>query len=276
MRKIITLIGVILIVLAVTSLFLNNFDYISTIEVPANKDATNAYDVTQPQLLLNSSDTQKLTGIQSSITAYIVIVPSQINQQFNISILIQFPTNVYPNCNSELNINQLCSLGVFLQYTSTNMNPHQVNIVSLERSHSIPVITSGLAIPSSTNRQYYLQINSANSFSYSYNVVARSRFGLFVYIPLFVIGIIVTVVGVVLKGSTRSKTLKKRSWQEPTLGGSSVFKNSSNSAKSKNSSQRVDNSSGHSVKVSTAVSCKKCGGIMPRNSQYCPHCYAKQ
>ena len=147
--------------------------------------------------------------------------------------------------------------------------------MSLERSISLPILTTGLNIPSSSVvREYYITITSTIPFTYSYNVVARSRIGLPIGMFLFVVGIIVTVVGVVLKESGSPKALKRRSWQEPTLGGSANSRNSKTGRTG--GSSRSGSGGAAPVKVSSAVKCKKCGGVMPRNSQYCPHCYAKQ
>lgn len=276
MRKIITIIGVILIILAITTLVINQRDYLTTTEIPTTQQTNVFSGVSQPQLLLSESQTQKISGFQSSITAYIVINPSNANEQFTITIEVSFPTSIYPGCNDQ-NINQKCSV-TQVSYTAPDANPHQVNVVSLERSTSIPLLTSGLTVPSSAVREYYIQITSASgdtSFSYSYEAIARSRLGLYIFTPLLVIGIALTVAGVVLRDSSKGKKLKTRSWQEPTLGGSPT-RNFSRSMRSFSGKKNKSGGSPAPVRVSSSVNCKKCGGVMPRNSQYCPHCYAKQ
>ena len=257
MKKIITIIGTVIIVLAVTSLILNSMDILATTEVPGNDNPSNVTsNINQPHLLLSQSQTQKISGLSSSITVYISLVPTQEKQVFNIQIGVMFPTSVYSGCNTASNLNQICTVAS-KTYTAKSLQPSQVNVITMERSSAIPLITSGLTVPSSAAREYYITISSDTPFTYSYKTVARSRIGLPIALLLFVVGIIVTVTGVVLKEGSGKRTLKKRSWQEPTLGGNSNSRRS-RSSRSDNSSRNETNGAAQ-VKVSSAVKCKKCG-----------------
>lgn len=279
MKKVITIIGAVLIVLAILSLVLNSMGYITTIEVPSNKYGTDVKTGTSnPQLIISEFNTTKISGYQSVITAYIRINPDQNvqNQQFNITIGIEFSNSVAYGSNSYA-ANTYYPIGNSIQKTASGTNSFQINIATKERSSKIPILTSGFIMPDSNiGRSYYIQVSSLNSFTYSYKADAKQQIGLFIGVPLFIIGIIVVIAGVVLKDSGSPRKLKTRSWQEPTLGGvSSKSSYSRNSLKS-SSSKKGSGGSAPKPRVSTAVNCKKCGGVMPRNSQYCPHCYTRQ
>ena len=287
MRKIITIVGVVFIILGITSmvlgfmdiLVLNGFstDTSSTINV---NSSTGGVFKSQQQVLNFCSGCQTIQAdkpLYTSIKTYFQISSSVVDQKFDIQlgIIIHGSTNY---CTAD----QLCLLPQKINGFTVGdpSNPKQGSILTTERTLTIPLIISdGIQIPTSTPREYNLIISSSSSFSYVYKVVLKWR----IFNPLgflvSLIGLIVVIAGVVLKTpSGKGKKLKTRSWQEPTLGSASNRNSSRSSLKSSNSksSQGSYSGSSNTVRPSTSVNCKKCGGVMPRNSQYCPHCYTKQ
>ena len=257
MKKVIAIIGAVLIVLAILSLVLNSMGYISTVEVPSNQQATDVLtaDTASPQMIISQQDTPKISGFQSVITAYVLINPSQQNQQFTISIGIEF-TNTVTYGSDVYNAGQFYPFPNVIKHTSSNGNSFQINIATNERSSNIPLLTSGFIIPDSNiGRAYYIQVSSQNSFSYSYKADAKQRIGLFIEVPLFIIGVLVAIVGMVLKDNGAPRKLKTRSWQEPTLGGSNSRSSSLKNPLRSSSSKRGAGGSTSTPKASTSVNC---------------------
>ena len=285
MRKIITIVGVVFIILGISSmalgfmdiLVLNGFstDTSSTINVNSN---TGGVFKSQQQVLDFCSGCQTIQAdkpIYTSIKTYFQISSTVADQQFDIQlgIIIHGNTNY---CTTD----QLCLLPQKINgfTVGSPSNPKQGSILTTERTLTIPLVMSdGIQISTNTPREYQLIISSNSPFSFVYKVVLKWR----IFNPLgflvSLIGLIVVIIGVVLKApSGKTKKLKTRSWQEPTLGGTSNRNSARSSYQSSKSSKGSYGGSPNSVKASTSVNCKKCGGVMPRNSQYCPHCYTKQ
>jgi hypothetical protein len=282
MRKVITIIGIIIIVLAMVSIVLTSMDVLASTTIPAQNNEVNVVGNSNERIL-TVSDSKLMKGIYSSITVYIALKASTENQVFNIAIGIKFTSGIYPGCN-DIDSEAICTVSLIENFRTTGTGSNtvpQTKITATERSLPIPLITSGLTGLSSVDREYYITINSDQSFEYTYLSVVRDRIGALVSIALLVVGIIVIVIGFIAKpsGTGKMKPLKEKSWQEPTLGGSSrnsSVKNSSRSSKSPKSSKTSSIGGGSAARVATSVNCKKCNGVMPRNSQYCPHCYTKQ
>ena len=276
MRKIITIIGIVIIVLAfVAVIFLNSYDVLATKEVSSNQTTgTSGWN-----LVFDQTQTKEISGFESSLTFYVLLNlnnPTQA-QTFTITVGLSFPTGIYPGCNDKAqNLADPCQV---TNKTVTLSTSGQTTIQYAERSINIPIFTSGLSLKdSNTNRIYYIMVTSSQPFTFSYLGIAQARIGFFVGIPLLLIGIIVLVVGIVLKESGRIKPMKARSWQEPTLGGNASKGSSTMYSRKAKKSSKGGGGSGvpQSSKVTTSVNCKKCGGVIPRNSQYSPHCYARQ
>lgn len=284
MKKVITIIGIIIIIIGISSMVLVSRDILAfggfktsqSTQInssPTNKLGTTVYEA--QDTVLDQSVTKSIPSIYASIRTYFRITSSVDNQYFNISLgIIIYQQNSY--CAT----GQLCFLPVHKDgFTITNQGTNKQDSL-LTTEHTLPtipiILSSGLQISSNTQREYVIRITSDHSFTFIDQTFVKSRV-IYPIATLFtIIGIIVTITGVVLKPANGgSKKLRKRSWQEPTLGGTASLRNSRGSIRSSTSSKGgIGNSS--SPKVSSAVSCKKCGGVMPRNSQYCPHCYSKQ
>lgn len=272
-RKTIAIIGVIFIILAVLSLVIFSFtDFLAPIEYNSGQQSgsANTYNT-----VISQSNTRRISGLYSSITFYVAIAVANpgISQNFVITIGIVFPNALYEgkSCTPV----SPCTLVNGKQVTLTKDS--QINLQTFERKYTIPLLTSGsITLPNSnTDRYYVLQVSSANSFNFSYQVVAKSRLGIFIGSPLLLIGIVATIIGFVAKDGTQQlKSMKKRSWQEPTLGGNANSNRSANASKS--SSAKGIKASNQAAARPSAIHCKKCNGVMPRNSQYCPHCYTRQ
>ena len=256
MRKIITIIGIVIIVMAcVAVIFLNSSDVLASKEVAS----TQATGTSGWNLVFDLTQTKKISGIESSLTFYVFLNlnnPAQ-SQTFTITVGLSFPSGIYPGCNDKAqNLADPCQV---TSSTVTLSTSGQKSIQYAERSISIPLLTSGLSLQdSNTNRMYYIMVTSSQPFTFSYLGIAQARIGFFVGIPLLLIGIIVLVAGVVLKESGRIKPMKARSWQEPTLGGSANKGSSFMSSRKAPKSSKGGGGGGvaHFSLVSSAVNCK--------------------
>lgn len=258
--------GGVLLVLAITSLVLFQFtDFLAPTEADSTTLVGGSTNGWNP--VFNQSTTPQISGLYSALTVLVQLYPSIDNQEFTIQIGLQFPTGQFPGCNDVGNPNLPC-IAAEAKFTVTGDS--RVSIQAFERRlPAIPLLVSGNGIPADTPRVYYVSVSSTQSFHYDYRGVARSRFGFILFLPLLIASIAVLVVAFVKDSSGAGfGRLKKRSWQEPTLGGSSMSRGSRGPA--------TPVSPENSKKVNTAVNCKKCGGVMPRNAQYCPHCYTRQ
>lgn len=284
MKKVITIIGIIIIIIGVSSMVLVSRDILAfggfktSLSGAYTSQATTSSgtSIYQSQATVLEPTTQySIPQYYSSIRVYFSIQSSVPDQQFNISLGI-----IINQQNSYCATGELCFIPGAIKNGFTIPSPGSQNngsVLTTERTlPSIPLIFSnGLQISSKTPHEYVLRITSTSSFSFQDQTYVKSRVVYPIALLFAIIGIIVTIIGVVLKPANGSKKLRKRSWQEPTLGGSSSMRNSRGSFRSSKSSKGGTGNSS-APKISSAVTCKKCGGIMPRNSQYCPHCYSKQ
>ncbi len=145
MRKVIIIIGVIIIALSFVSIILNTTNILATKQFTTTQTDVNS-NFEQEQVLINSTMTKKISGIYSSVDIYVLLNPTAANQEFTITIGIRFPNNAYPACN--VKANEYCQI-TSKTVTASSNNGFQKNLQIQENSIKIPLLTSGLNIPSS-------------------------------------------------------------------------------------------------------------------------------
>ena len=280
MNKKIVIIGSVIIVLAVASMVVLNInDFLASTTYDTGVSATYQNDSSFKVVFNQGITTQDIGSLYSSASVYVLITSTQQDQEFNISLKLGITggTPVLGVCHEQLS----CIISSKI-VTIPSIGNQTFGVTANERRLpiEIPFLVSGSPIPSSVAREYSISVSSVNggSYTYQYEGYAKSHFAVFISLAVFIIGIIITVLGFVFgRSSSKAKPMKKRSWQEPTLGGSSNSSRfSSNSSSKSKKSNKNSGSASSSRHVSTSVNCKKCGGVMPRNSQYCPHCYTRQ
>lgn len=276
MNNKIVIIGSIIIVLALASMVVLNFnDYLASTEADTGAISVGQNDSSYKVVFDQNTATQQITGIYSTIEVYVLISSNQPNKEFNISLKLDvIGASVVGVCNGQSS----CIVASKIVSFSTPNATFGISANERRLPLAIPLVVSGNPIPAFVARQYSISVSSVNggTYQYAYEGYAKGHFAIFISLALLVVGAIITGVGFVFgRSSSKGKPMRKRSWQEPTLGGSSSRFSSKMSFKSGKSSQK-SNSNSTVRKVSTSVNCKKCGGVMPRNSQYCPHCYARQ
>ena len=270
MKKSILIIGVILLSVGLVSIFLGNADILPLSNFKSNGASStknpqlNSGIYKSEELLIPKTDTKKVASFYSSIIAFVMVSPSTENQEITFQIGIKFTSASYPGCDQNL----ICTLTEKVVIFPTT-DDKQVNLVSTERTLPIPIMTSGLTINAIEDREYYIILESSDSFSYFFQYESKWRITVILGFIILLIGLIITIVGFVKK-SSGYKPIPARPLYEPVIGSGS--RNSSSISKGSNKSSSKKDTV---VKQSRTLNCKKCNGVVPRNSQYCPHCYTK-
>ena len=221
--------------------------------------------------VLSIADVQKMSSFYSSILVRVRIIPaSGTDQTFSVGLQLQIPDYDY---GSTCTAGTKCPLGNPTEKTINSGTLFDFKVT--EAKPQIPLLMTGLNLDSSIDHQYFINIQtSATNYDVSYNVFVKSR----IFTPLALIiaiaGAIVTIFGFIRQpAGGRFRPIPTRPAYEPSIGGGG------NGAMSSKASKRSKNSKkGKPVasKRATPNACKKCGGVMPRNAQYCPHCYTRQ
>ena len=213
----------------------------------------------------------------STLLTQIAYTPSSIGQEFTFTLAIRFPDQEFSGCLQ----GQICDI-MTRTINSQGTVEEQIDLKIRETTlFAIPlVINAQVRIDSSVKHQYYLKIDSTDSFSHRSQTTIFSNLIVIIGLFITIVGTVLLVAGLIMgrgTGRKRSRPLPLQPAFEPTLGSGSQKSRggSSRSSSSKNKSSKVSRGSSASARSSTSK-CRSCNLPIPRNSQYCPHCYKRQ
>lgn len=281
MKKVVLVLGIIVLILGIALPIVASTGIVSFTSVKTNIVSGNTADLPSklPLTLFTVPTDVKQPPIHGSVTVRAAVTPSINDQTFTFKLFIKFLDQDYGGCQANVN----CLAKEVEKTISGGRN--QVDLVfPVNQIISIPLLMAGQKIDSNIRHQYILGIESNNSFSYDIESELNDRLLAPIGLVLLVIGLIVTILGLVLSENgakqQKGRALPLQPAFEPTLGGGSRKVSASSSRRSsKTQSKKKDSKKGKAAsssrKASTAT-CRSCGGVMPRNAQYCPHCYARQ
>ncbi|MHA2362984.1 MAG: hypothetical protein ACXAC7_03435 [Candidatus Hodarchaeales archaeon] len=278
MKKNITIAGVIVLIIGIVALIIGQTGIVSLggfgFEDPSSTGVTftpGSNSVNEPLVMI--PDEQAMPSIYSSLAIQVIIDHDDLgSHEFTLILQIRFPNEEYSGCAQ----NTLCELS----RTTINVESDgaQGGLSTSEYTiFRIPIIMQGYKVSNNNQHQYVLTIESdtATSFTYQLKITAKSLLLVPIGGIIALIGLIITIIGAVLKPKEvgRPQRLSLQPAFEPTLGGGTRRSTSpGRGSKKKGKSKKK----GGPPKRASSTNCSSCGQVMPRNAQYCPHCYARQ
>lgn len=274
MNKKITVIGIIILILGTTGIALANMNALPFKKQSNLVDRTNL--IGDQMLSMDViSNLDQIGPMYSAVNVYFqIITQDNSNPNFIIKLGINFPDQEYLGCPASSTTP--CAIpGKEISIDQPSGNTHSLSSTEAPIL-SIPLVMEGLKLDSSIKHDYWLMITTTSK--QSYEVKYQFEFSWQITVPIGVImgiiGLIITVIGFTKSSSgSKYKPLPTRPAFEPSIGGGGTSsKKSKSSKKGKKSKKGKASSSKHP----SAHTCRKCSGVLPKNAQYCPHCYTRQ